>query len=64
MGVDFPIRIAIVDEEPARAAVLEAGLREAGHANITHIRDWAHLLARLNALDPDVVLIDLGKPQP
>jgi response regulator NasT len=60
--VDLPIRIAIVDENPARARVLEDGLREAGHSNITHIGDCAQLLAQLNNLDPDVVLIDLGNP--
>ena len=62
LGVDFPIRIVIVDENPARARVLEDGLREAGHSTITHIGDCSQLLAQLNALDPDVVLIDLGNP--
>jgi response regulator NasT len=62
VGVDFPIRIAIVDQNPTRAAVLEEGLREAGHSNITHIGDCAQLLTQLNGLDPDVVLIDLGNP--
>ena len=56
------LKIAIVDANPIRAAVLEQGLREAGHQQVLHIADTAHLLARICALDPDVVLIDLENP--
>jgi response regulator NasT len=58
----LPLKIAIVDANPIRAAVLEQGLREAGHQQVLHIADTAHLLARICALDPDVVLIDLENP--
>ena len=56
------LKIAIVDENPVRAAILEEGLREAGHYNVARIAEWTNLLARLMALDPDVVLIDLENP--
>ncbi|HYM18343.1 MAG TPA: ANTAR domain-containing protein [Micropepsaceae bacterium] len=56
------LKIAIVDENPIRAAILEAGLREAGHDNVQHIAEHTNLLVRLNALDPDVILIDLENP--
>jgi two-component system, response regulator / RNA-binding antiterminator len=57
-----PLKIVIVDENPIRAAILEDGLREAGHINVTHIDDRTGLLARIYAIDPDVILIDLENP--
>lgn len=56
------VKIAIVDENPVRAAILEEGLREAGHLNVARIGERTNLLARLTALDPDVILIDLESP--
>jgi two-component system, response regulator / RNA-binding antiterminator len=60
MGPSF--KIAIVDKNPIRAAILEDGLREAGHVQVLHIAETAHLLARIYAIDPDVILIDLENP--
>lgn len=55
-------KIVIVDESPIRAAILEEGLREAGYVDVQHIREMQNLLARIYALDPDVILIDLENP--
>ena len=55
-------KIVIVDESPIRAAILEEGLREAGYVDVQHIREMHNLLARIYALDPDVILIDLENP--
>lgn len=60
MGPSF--KIVIVDENPIRAAILEDGLREVGHVQVLHIADTSHLLARIYAVDPDVILIDLENP--
>ncbi len=60
--MDASLKIVIVDENPIRAAILADGLREAGHINVTHITDRTGLLARIYALDPDVILIDLENP--
>jgi response regulator NasT len=60
--MDSSLKIAIVDENPIRAAILQDGLRDAGHVNVTHISDRTGLLARIYALDPDVILIDLENP--
>jgi response regulator NasT len=59
---DAGLKILIVDESPIRAAILEEGLRESGYAQVVHIRETANLLARIYAIDPDVVLIDLANP--
>src|SRR6266581_441887 len=60
--MDPSFKIAIVDENPIRAAILEDGLREAGHVQVVRIDEMAHLLARIYAVDPDVILIDLENP--
>jgi response regulator NasT len=57
-----PLRIAIVDESPARAAVIEEGLREAGLTDTAVLTERGGLVARLEALAPDVVLINLENP--
>jgi response regulator NasT len=57
-----PLRIALIDDNPVRAAILEEGLREAGHSDITHLPASATLLRELSVLDPDMVIIDLGNP--
>jgi len=56
------LRIVIVDENPLRATVLEDGLREAGFVHVLCLRERHNLLARLHAIDPDVILIDLEDP--
>ena len=56
------LRIAIVDESPARAAVIEEGLREAGLSDVAVLVERTGLVARIAALSPDVVLINLENP--
>src|ERR1700688_3739761 len=60
--MDASLKIVIVDKNPIRAAILEDGLREAGHVQVGHIDETAHLLARVYPLDPEVILIDLENP--
>ena len=60
--MDPLLKIVIVDESPVRAAILEDGLREAGFSQVVHIEGTSNLLARVYALDPDVILIDLANP--
>src|SRR2546426_298442 len=62
MGAESSPKIVIVDESPIRAAILEEGLREAGFTGVVHISEMQSLLARIYALDPDVILIDLENP--
>src|SRR5438552_819284 len=56
------LKIVIVDKNPIRAAILEDGLREAGHVHVVRVDETSHLLARIYAVDPDVILIDLENP--
>ncbi|HEX3495250.1 MAG TPA: ANTAR domain-containing protein [Methylocella sp.] len=56
------LRIAVIDQNPLRAAIIEEGLRAAGHTSVVRIDDTAELLDRIRAIDPDVILIDLESP--
>lgn len=60
--MEQPLKIVIVDKSPVRSAILEEGLREAGHVQVVRIGETSHLLARIYAVDPDVILIDLENP--
>jgi response regulator NasT len=54
--------VLVIDENAARAAIIEAGLREAGHARVTCIHDLNGIAARIAVIDPDVIVIDLENP--
>ena len=56
------LKILVIDENPVRAAILIEGLRDAGHTLVEWFRETTDLLARVHALDPDVILIDLENP--
>jgi response regulator NasT len=56
------VRVAVVDDNSVRAAILVDGLREAGVADIEVIQTTTSLVRRLADLDPDVIIIDLANP--
>jgi len=56
------LKILVLDENPIRAAILMEGLSEAGMTCVEWVADTTDLLARIQALDPDVVLVDLENP--
>lgn len=57
------MRIAIIDESAARAAVIAEGLVASGLSDITVLIERQGLVARIHALSPDVVLMDVGNPR-
>jgi response regulator NasT len=59
---DGTLAILVIDDKPERAAVIEEGLREAGHSAITIISDMRHLLRQIADAAPDVIIIDLENP--
>src|ERR1700690_3402568 len=62
MGTESSPKIAIVDESPIRAAILEEGLREAGFTDVVRIDEMQSLLSRIYPLDPGFIVIDLESP--
>jgi response regulator NasT len=57
-----PPSVLVIDDNSVRAAIIEAGLREAGHDRVTVVTDVAGIAARIAALEPDVIVIDLENP--
>jgi response regulator NasT len=56
------LHILLIDQNVTRASVLEEGLKEAGFADVTVVRDMQNLLRRIVDEDPDVIFIDLENP--
>ena len=54
--------VLVIDDNSVRAAIIEAGLREAGHDRVTVITEIAGIAGRIAALEPDVIVIDLENP--
>lgn len=56
------LTILVIDENRPRASIIEEGLREAGHDAVTVVHDVVGIAARIEALQPDVIVIDLANP--
>ena len=59
---DTTLKILVVDENPIRRAILEDGLKEAGHANVVVLATTTGLVNQIYRLDPDVILMDFENP--
>jgi two-component system, response regulator / RNA-binding antiterminator len=56
------LAILVIDENRIRASIIEAGLRESGHDNVTVVHDIAGVARTIAAVNPDVIVIDLENP--
>ena len=56
------LSILIIDENHIRAAIIEAGLREAGHERVTVLHEVNEVARKIESIAPDVVVIDLENP--
>ena len=56
------LSVLVVDENAPRAAMIEEGLREAGHDKVEIIRDMQGIAAKIDQFQPDVIVIDLENP--
>lgn len=59
---DTALKILVIDENPIRRAIIEAGLSDAGFTSVTVLSNTTRLIDHIYNLDPDVVLIDLENP--
>ncbi|MBX2804339.1 MAG: ANTAR domain-containing protein [Hyphomicrobiales bacterium] len=57
-----PLSILVIDENGARASIIEAGLRGDGHDVVTILSDVTRVARQITEIDPDVIVIDLGNP--
>lgn len=56
------MRIAVIDENTARAAIIEQGLSQHSDYDVHVITQRHGMAARIEDINPDVVLMDLGNP--
>jgi len=56
------MKIAIVDESASRASIIREGLAEVPDSELFVLTERHGLLARIEEIGPDIVLIDLGNP--
>src|SRR3989304_7065201 len=57
-----PLAIPVIDENRIRASIIEEGLRETGHDNVTVVHDITGIARTIAATNPDVIVIDLENP--
>lgn len=58
-----PLRVLLVDKDPARAEMLSAALAEQGCEIVARLRLEDDLAEPVRALRPDVIVIDLDSPR-
>jgi response regulator NasT len=56
------LSIMIFDENRIRASIIEEGLREAGHDQVVVLHDIVGLARQIEAISPDVIVIDIETP--
>ena len=56
------LTVLVIDANRIRASIIEAGLREAGHENVTVLHEIEGVARRISEINPDVIVIDLGDP--
>lgn len=56
------LTILVIDENTIRASIIEEGLREAGHENVTVIHEVQGVARIIETTAPDVIVIDLENP--
>ena len=56
------MKIAVIDESASRASVIREGLAQLDGSEVFVITERQGLVARIEEIAPDVVLIDLGNP--
>jgi len=59
---DKDLNILVIDEDPARASLLEGALVEAGYTYVVTLQTTSNLHQRIVAIEPDMVIIDLQNP--
>ena len=57
-----PLKVVMVADSSTHATILDEALREAGCVKPVLLEDTSHLAARIEAVDPDVIVIDLAAP--
>lgn len=57
-----PLSVVLIDDNPARAEIVESGLRDAGYVLLERLDGTYDLAARVSVLQPDVIVISIDSP--
>jgi len=60
--VTKPLSVLLIDDNPTRAEVVEAGLRDAGYVLLERLDGTYDLSARVGALKPDIIVVSMDSP--
>ena len=57
-----PLSVLLIDDNPTRAEIVEAGLRDAGYVLLERLDGTYDLSARVSALKPDIIVVSIDSP--
>ena len=57
-----PLSVVLIDDNPARAEIVERGLRDAGYVLLARLDGTYDLATRVNVLQPDVIVVSIDSP--
>jgi len=60
--VSKPLSVVLIDDNPARAEIVERGLRDAGYVLLARLDGTYDLATRVNVLQPDVIVVSIDSP--
>jgi len=60
--VSKPLSVVLIDDNPARAEIVESGLRDAGYVLLARLDGTYDLATRVSVLQPDVIVISIDNP--
>jgi response regulator NasT len=56
------LSVVLIDDNPARAEIVESGLRDAGYVLLARLDGTYDLATRVGVLQPDVIVISIDSP--
>lgn len=57
-----PLSVLLIDDNPARTEIVQAGLRDAGYLLLDRLDGTVDLAAKVAALKPDVIVVSIDSP--
>ena len=57
-----PLSVVLIDDNPARAEIVESGLRDAGYVLLARLHGTYDLTTRVSLPQPDVIVISIDSP--
>lgn len=62
MAVNKQLSVLLIDDNLARAEIVQAGLRDAGYVLLERLDGTVDLAAKVGALKPDVIVVSIDSP--